>query len=106
MGTGRGVVRAGGGTSRQFSGDPFDSGESGRQVVAGDLGIGAGPHFDEEHVARSNQRARKPRVSAVIARFAVHVPLIRRGDASIALAIRFCEIPIGLRNSLKRTFPG
>jgi hypothetical protein len=44
--------------------------------------------------------------SAVIPRFAVHVPLLRRDDASIALAMRFCESPIGLMNSLKRTFPG
>ena len=54
-------MRAGNGTSPQFSGDPFDSGESGRQVVAGDLGVVAGLHVDEEHVARSNQGAGKPR---------------------------------------------
>src|ERR1700733_12629306 len=55
-----------------------------------------------------NPRARDSRsaVSALIPRLPCTISLIRRGGTSIALAIRYCEIPIGSRNSVKRISPG
>src|ERR1700739_2455994 len=53
-------------------------------------------------------RARDSRsaVSAVIPRLPCTISLMRRGGTSIALAIRYCEIPIGSRNSVIRISPG
>src|SRR5258708_8432554 len=53
-------------------------------------------------------RARESRsaVSALIPRLACTISLMRRGGTSIALAIRYCEIPIGSRNSVRRISPG
>ena len=53
MGAGRGGASFGDGMAREFSGDPFDGGEFGRQVFAGDLGVVGGLHVDEDHVAQT-----------------------------------------------------
>src|ERR1700758_4292136 len=45
-------------------------------------------------------------VSALIPRFPCTISLMRRGGTSIALAIRYCEIPNGSRNSVRRISPG
>src|ERR1700751_1034524 len=45
-------------------------------------------------------------VSALIPRFPCTISLMRRGGTSIALAIRYCEIPIGSRNSVNKISPG
>src|SRR6478609_5368651 len=51
-------------------------------------------------------RDKRSAVSAVIARLPRTISLIRRGGTSIALAIRYCVIPIGSRNSVMRISPG
>src|SRR6478609_9481390 len=45
-------------------------------------------------------------VSALMPRFPWTISLMRRGGTSIAFAIRYCEIPIGSRNSVNRISPG
>ena len=45
-------------------------------------------------------------VSALIPLLPCTISLIRRGGTSIALAILYCEMPIGSRNSVNRISPG
>src|SRR5271167_4589590 len=52
--------------------------------------------------ARESRRA----VSALMPRLPCTISLMRRGGTSITLAIRYCEIPIGSRNSVNRISPG
>src|ERR1700730_10972650 len=52
--------------------------------------------------ARESRRA----VSALMPGLPCTISLMRRGGTSITLAIRYCEIPIGSRNSLNRISPG
>src|SRR6478735_2572276 len=51
-------------------------------------------------------RDRRSAVSAVIARLPCTISLMRRAGTSIALAIRYCVMPIGSRNSVMRISPG
>src|ERR1700737_3339506 len=51
-------------------------------------------------------RDRRRAVSALIPRLPWTISLIRRAGTSIAFATRYCEIPIGSRNSAKRISPG
>src|SRR5271163_68117 len=55
-----------------------------------------------------NPRARESRsaVSALMPRLPCTISLIRRGGTSIVLAIRYCEIASGSRNSVLRISPG
>lgn len=101
IGAGRRGARPRGGMPRESSREPFGGGELGRQVLAGDFSVEAGLHTDEKHVTETEGA-----VSAVIARLPCTISLIRRCDTSIALAIRFCEMSLGLRNSLMRRSPG
>src|SRR5271168_4430607 len=55
---------------------------------------------------RPRARASRSAVSALMARLVCTISLIRRGGTSIALASRYCEMPIGSRNSLLRISPG
>src|SRR5258705_3472033 len=55
---------------------------------------------------RPRARERRSAVSALIPRLPCTISLMRRGGTSIAFAIRYCEIPIGSRNSVRRISPG
>jgi hypothetical protein len=55
---------------------------------------------------RPRARDSRSAVSALIPRLPYTISLIRRGGTSIALAIRYGEIPIGSRNSVSRISPG
>src|ERR1700741_4299984 len=55
---------------------------------------------------RPRARDSRSAVSAVIPRLPCTISLMRRGGTSITLAIRYCEIPIGSRNSVRRISPG
>jgi hypothetical protein len=78
----------------EFSRNSFDGGQLRRKLFSGDFGVIVGLHVDEEHVSQPECDKRRA-VSALIPRLPCTISLIRRGGTSIALAIRYCEIPIG-----------
>src|SRR5271166_4561706 len=51
-------------------------------------------------------RESRSAVSALTPRLPCTISLIRRGETSIVLAIRYCEMPSGSRNSVFRISPG
>src|SRR3974390_3047384 len=51
-------------------------------------------------------RESRSAVSALMPRLPGTISLMRRGGTSIALAIRYCEMPSGSRNSVLRISPG
>src|ERR1700739_311284 len=55
---------------------------------------------------RPRARDSRSAVSAVIPRLPCTISLMRRGGTSLRWAIRYCETPIGSRNSVKRISPG
>src|SRR5271154_6866672 len=55
---------------------------------------------------RPSARDSRSPVSALMPRLPCTISLIRRGGTSIALAIRYCEMPNGSRNSDLRISPG
>src|SRR5271154_100244 len=55
---------------------------------------------------RPSARDSRSPVSALMPRLPCTISLIRRGGTSIALAIRYCEMPSGSRNSALRISPG